>query len=257
MIGYNRSSERLYIFEIILFGSSRRWWFLVTSDTWRYLEAVSESLDAFIKLLYYFPQNRHNNHFQRTSRKISFAARNDQQIERWLFAVNRSAILEFIITSGNKYNLFRIALKNENEFFIWWYQGVIWSGTLFDGWWWHLFAGESMRPDGMLVLMKWEGETPYVYFFKHGLDEEKCVSRLFISIKLLCNIRLTGLEFGQFEGKASWPWLLKIIRGHRGQYAGHQGHWYFKQNMKLMQCTQTWIHIHTAPYLPTLSGPHL
>ena len=38
-----------------------------------------------------------------------------------------------------------------------------------------------------------------------------------------------GLEFGQFEGKASWPWLLKIIRGHRGQYAGHQGHWYLKQ----------------------------
>ena len=40
---------------------------------------------------------------------------------------------------------------------------------------------------------------------------------------------VTGLEFGQFEGKASWPWLLKIIRGHRGQYAGHQGHWYLKQ----------------------------
>ena len=35
---------------------------------------------------------------------------------------------------------------------------------------------------------------------------------------------LTGLECGQFEGKASWPWLLKIIRGHRGHYAGHQGH---------------------------------
>jgi len=28
----------------------------------------------------------------------------------------------------------------------------------------------------MLALMKWEEETPYVYFFKHGLDEEKVVS---------------------------------------------------------------------------------
>ena len=37
-------------------------------------------------------------------------------------------------------------------------------------------VGESMQPDGMLALMKWEEETPYVYFFKHGLDEEKVVS---------------------------------------------------------------------------------
>lgn len=36
-----------------------------------------------------------------------------------------------------------------------------------------LFCGESMAPDGMLALMKWEEETPYMYFFKHGLDEEK------------------------------------------------------------------------------------
>lgn len=36
-----------------------------------------------------------------------------------------------------------------------------------------LFCGESMGPDGMLALMKWDGETPYMYFFKHGLDEEK------------------------------------------------------------------------------------
>ena len=33
------------------------------------------------------------------------------------------------------------------------------------------------------------------------------------------NISTSGLEFGQFEGKASCPWLLKIIRGH----------WYLKQ----------------------------
>jgi len=36
--------------------------------------------------------------------------------------------------------------------------------------------GESMAPDGMLALMKWDEETPYIYFFKHGLDEEKVVS---------------------------------------------------------------------------------
>jgi len=36
-----------------------------------------------------------------------------------------------------------------------------------------LFCGESMNPEGMLALMKWEEETPYMYFFKHGLDAEK------------------------------------------------------------------------------------
>jgi hypothetical protein len=35
------------------------------------------------------------------------------------------------------------------------------------------FCGESMKPDGMLALMKWDEETPYLYFFKHGLDAEK------------------------------------------------------------------------------------
>ena len=36
------------------------------------------------------------------------------------------------------------------------------------------FTGESMNPDGMVALMRWDGQTPYLYFFKHGLDEEKC-----------------------------------------------------------------------------------
>lgn len=35
------------------------------------------------------------------------------------------------------------------------------------------FCGESMQPEGMLALVKWDGETPYLFFFKHGLDEEK------------------------------------------------------------------------------------
>jgi hypothetical protein len=35
------------------------------------------------------------------------------------------------------------------------------------------YCGESMKPEGMLALMKWEEETPYMYFFKHGLDAEK------------------------------------------------------------------------------------
>lgn len=35
------------------------------------------------------------------------------------------------------------------------------------------FCGESMKPEGMLALMKWDEETPYMYFFKHGLDAEK------------------------------------------------------------------------------------
>ena len=62
---------------------------------------------------------------------------------------------------------------------------------------------------------------------------------------LMCD---PGLEFGQFEGKASWPWLLKNIGGHHGQYAGHQGHWYFKQNIKLMQYTQALYIQRMLPY---------
>jgi len=38
---------------------------------------------------------------------------------------------------------------------------------------WQFFCGESMKPEGMLALMKWDEETPYMYFFKHGLDAEK------------------------------------------------------------------------------------
>jgi len=36
------------------------------------------------------------------------------------------------------------------------------------------FVGEHMNEDGMMILCKWDGETPYLYFFKHGLEEEKC-----------------------------------------------------------------------------------
>jgi len=36
-----------------------------------------------------------------------------------------------------------------------------------------LYIGESFNPDAMVVLLTWEEETPYVYFFKHGLLEEK------------------------------------------------------------------------------------
>jgi len=35
------------------------------------------------------------------------------------------------------------------------------------------FCGETMKPEGMLALMKWEEETPYMYFFKHGVLAEK------------------------------------------------------------------------------------
>ena len=33
-----------------------------------------------------------------------------------------------------------------------------------------------MKPEGMLALMKWDEETPYMFFFKQGLDAEKVVS---------------------------------------------------------------------------------
>jgi len=53
-----------------------------------------------------------------------------------------------------------------------------------------------MKPDGMLALLRWEDEgegekktqTPYMYFFKHGLDEEKVVS--FVVQIFICSIIL-------------------------------------------------------------------
>lgn len=38
---------------------------------------------------------------------------------------------------------------------------------------WTFYCGESMDPDGMLVMVKWEGTDPYIYYFKHGLEAEK------------------------------------------------------------------------------------
>lgn len=38
------------------------------------------------------------------------------------------------------------------------------------------FVGESWNADAMCPLCYWDGETPYFYFFKHGVDEEKVVS---------------------------------------------------------------------------------
>lgn len=44
---------------------------------------------------------------------------------------------------------------------------------------WDFYCGETMNADGMLVLCKWmkeEGDkddSPYLYYFKHGLEEEK------------------------------------------------------------------------------------
>lgn len=35
------------------------------------------------------------------------------------------------------------------------------------------FLGESMNADGLVGLMKWDGEVPKMYFFKHALLEEK------------------------------------------------------------------------------------
>lgn len=35
------------------------------------------------------------------------------------------------------------------------------------------FVGESMNESGMCVLVRWDEETPYLYYFKHGLEEEK------------------------------------------------------------------------------------
>lgn len=39
------------------------------------------------------------------------------------------------------------------------------------------FFGENSALRGfdcMPILVEWDGETPYLYYFKHGLEEEKC-----------------------------------------------------------------------------------
>jgi hypothetical protein len=40
---------------------------------------------------------------------------------------------------------------------------------------WEFFTGESMNPDGMIVLLNYrdDGVTPYVVVWKHGLSEMK------------------------------------------------------------------------------------
>lgn len=40
---------------------------------------------------------------------------------------------------------------------------------------WEFYTGESMDPDGMVVLLNYreDGTTPYVVVWKHGLKEEK------------------------------------------------------------------------------------
>lgn len=65
-------------------------------------------------------------------------------------------------------------------FILYWLIILLWHVLIIAFW----FVGESMAPDGMLALMKWEEETPYMYFFKHGLDEEKVVSRILFSSAL-------------------------------------------------------------------------
>ena len=42
---------------------------------------------------------------------------------------------------------------------------------------WEFFIGESLNPDGMIVLMDYreDGVTPYMWFFVDGLVEEKMV----------------------------------------------------------------------------------
>ncbi|KAK2154332.1 hypothetical protein LSH36_271g07023 [Paralvinella palmiformis] len=37
------------------------------------------------------------------------------------------------------------------------------------------FYCESMKPDGMLAIVEWEGDIPYMYFFKDGILPEKVI----------------------------------------------------------------------------------
>ena len=58
-----------------------------------------------------------------------------------------------------------------------------------------LLVGESMKPDGMLAIVEWEGDIPYMYFFKDGILPEKVVSidvymcKIGVKVKLIFNIK--------------------------------------------------------------------
>jgi hypothetical protein len=46
---------------------------------------------------------------------------------------------------------------------------------------WEFFTGETMNPDGMVVLLNYreDGTTPYLVFFKDGLQAEKVVCHFY------------------------------------------------------------------------------
>ena len=45
---------------------------------------------------------------------------------------------------------------------------------------WQFFMGESMNPEGMVVLMDFRDDgSPYMWYFKDGLVEEKVVSTFY------------------------------------------------------------------------------
>ena len=46
-----------------------------------------------------------------------------------------------------------------------------------------------MKPDGMLAIVEWEGDTPYMYFFKDGIVPEKVVSINKINFISLVSVR--------------------------------------------------------------------
>jgi len=64
-----------------------------------------------------------------------------------------------------------------------------------------------LQPDGMLALMKWDEETPYIFFFKHGLDEEKVVSTG-VSLLMNCFNRINmvaAVYVRMLRGSETWP----------------------------------------------------
>ncbi|POI19149.1 hypothetical protein CIB84_017107, partial [Bambusicola thoracicus] len=67
------------------------------------------------------------------------------------------------------------------------------------------FVGENMNPDGMVALLDFreDGVTPYMIFFKDGLEIEKCVSTNLNRVNVLQYI---GSSFAAFIIRS----LLKV-----------------------------------------------
>ncbi|KAF3825816.1 hypothetical protein GH733_006643 [Mirounga leonina] len=89
------------------------------------------------------------------------------------------------------------------------------------------FIGENMNPDGMVALLDYreDGVTPYMIFFKDGLEMEKCVSiRKWVEIR---NVKMETSLDAREENPCAFCLSLWQPRLNRGIHLQHRNVKYF------------------------------